>query len=495
MNKTRLAQVEKRNQENELIKRYSILESQNIDAAEFIKTCHIKRFYERWSADKEFRNKFTEEPYKTVDMYKIQVDPEEIRPLWDLKYTEIFDDQQQVSKSVERFQKLFIEGTREDKSRDSLPSINHLNFQTWREREIARCNSQFHPTYHDAIAHVPMCFELSKGCSVGCWFCGISAPRLGDIFTYESENAKLWREVIELMKVTFGIGTAAGNGFCYWATDPLDNPDYEKFCIDFYEILGTFPQTTTAQAWKYPERVKALLKLSMEKGGEINRFSILSLKIFNKIHEQFSAEELAAVNLVLQNPEALSSKATAGKTLGNDKLKADKNPEQESIACVSGFLFNMVEKSVKLISPCPANERWPNGYIIYDEGTFSDADSLKILLEEMIAKNMSLSVRYGDVIRFRRDLKYENLPDGFQLSTKYLTRKFRNQPYLKELGEVIQQGDKTAKEIVLFFESLGVPEINTLYSLNLLFSKGVLDEEPQSNESKINAKPEVRLIP
>ncbi len=478
MNK--LIESEKANPLDEINQPYRIINSQQIDEKEFIKFCHIKRFYERWMADKEFREKLSKEPNKCVGYYNIQVDPEELRPIWDIDINGKKYEEQLISNSVKNFQKNFIEREDSVKSLHYLPSITDLRFKTWRQRQINRCASHFHPIHHKSIAHIPMCFELSKGCSVGCWFCGISAPRLGDIFTYSQENAQLWRQVLELMKNI--IGTDKGNGFCYWATDPLDNPEYEKFCLDFHEILGTFPQTTTALAWKYPERVKALLKLSLEKSGTLNRFSILSLKIFNKIHQEFTAEELAAVNLVLQNPETLSIKAVSGKALENKKLNPDKNIVQESIACVTGFLFNMVERSVKLISPCPANERWTNGYIIYDEGTFSDANSLKILLEEMIAKNMPLNVRYDNLIRFRDDLNYENLSDGFQLSTKYLTHKFRNQPYLKELGEVIQEGNKTVKEIVTLFEKFGVPEVNTLYFLNLFFNKGVLDDEPQLNE-------------
>jgi hypothetical protein len=108
---------------------------------------------------------------------------------------------------------------------------------------------------------------------VGCWFCGISAPKLGDIYLYNEENANLWRQVLELLKNKLGENT--GSSFCYWATDPLDNPDYEKFCIDFSDVLGVFPFTSTAQALKYPERVKSLIDLSIKKGRTINRFSIL----------------------------------------------------------------------------------------------------------------------------------------------------------------------------------------------------------------------------
>jgi hypothetical protein len=94
----------------------------------------------------------------------------------------------------------------------------------------------------------------------------------------------------------------------------------------------------------------------------------------------------------------------------------------------------------------------------------------------MIDTNMPITVRDNDVIKFRRDLEYKNLVDGFQLSTRYLTRKFCNQPHLKKLGEFIHRGDKTAKEIVCLFETFGVSQANTLYSLNVLLSKGVLEE-------------------
>ena len=94
---------------------------------------------------------------------------------------------------------------------------------------------------------------------------------------------------------------------------------------------------------------------------------------------------------------------------------------------------------------------------------------------------MPTSVRYNDIIRFRHDLKYESLSNGFQVSTRYLTSKFSNQSYLKELGEIIHKEDKTAGEIVFLLNKLGLPEANTLYYLNMLFNKGLLDEEPLLN--------------
>ena len=449
---------------------------------------NIKRFYERYNADREFRKQLSVDPYDTCKRYKLKVDPEELRPIWDEQYIQQNREKISNSNALEIFKNVYLKNQVEDKFDDYLFSINNHNYKAWRERQIGRTLGQLKKSIHDDIVHAPISFELSKGCSVGCWFCGISAPRLGDIFTYNNQNAQLWSEVLQVIKDILGTETAS-EGFCYWATDPLDNPDYEKFCSVFHETFGSFPPTTTAQPLKDVERTRALLKLSQEKGCELNRFSILSLNIFNQLHENFTAEELAEVELVLQNPEAIGFKADSGRSRDRKQKKAEKNPEsvedspQTTIACVSGFLFSMVDRTVKLISPCPANERWKDGYIIYDEGTFTDANDLKTLLERMIEKHMPTSLRYNDIIRFRHDLKYESLSNGFQVSTRYLTSKFRNQPYLKELGEIINQGDKTTREIVILLNQFGVPEANTLYHLNMLFNKGLFDEEAQFHYS------------
>ncbi|WP_414581507.1 radical SAM family RiPP maturation amino acid epimerase [Scytonema sp. PCC 10023] len=441
---------------------------------------HIKRFMERWTADPEFQNQVAVEPYKTIARYGLKVDPEEIRPLWDLKFLKEVGERVPISASLRQWHEFFDESRVCELMQSIASSSSEPRFKAWRERQIARTRSQFKKWLQDTLVHAPVCFELSKGCSVGCWFCGVSAPRLGDIFIYNQENAKLWYEVLELMKEI--LGPAAGAGFCYWASDPLDNPDYERFCSDFHEVLGIFPQTTTAQPLKDPARIRALLKLSRKKGCLLNRFSILSLKMLNQVHEEFSAEELTLVSLALQNKEANKIKANAGRARERNLNKGEEDnefPEQGTIACVSGFLFNMVDRSVKLISPCNASDRWPLGYIVYDEGTFSDAHDLKILLERMITDNMPLTVRPNDLINFRRDLKYESLTDGFQLSTKFKTFKFRHEPYLKELGEVIHKGGKTAEDIASIFEKHGVSPAYTFHNLNLMFERGVLDDEPK----------------
>jgi hypothetical protein len=139
----------------------------------------------------------------------------------------------------------------------------------------------------------------------------------------------------------------------------------------------------------------------------------------------------------------------------------------------------MVERSVKLITPYNADDRWPLGYRIYEEGTFTNVDDLKTFIEGMIDRHMPLTVKPNDRISFRRDLKYESLPDGFQVSTRFKTYKFRNSSYIKHLGEIINKGDKTAEEIASLFNTFSVPSIHIFQSLNLMFKNGVLDDEPK----------------
>jgi radical SAM family RiPP maturation amino acid epimerase len=449
---------------------------------ELIRISQIQRFLQRWHADPEFKQQVLINSHQAVARYNLNINPEKIRLLWDKEFDEKQREAVPTPLYLKNYQKLINDELRRSyEIKRIADSSIEPRYKVWRERQMARAVSELNqlPNASPDI-HFPVCFELSKGCSVGCWFCGVSAPRLSDIFTYSKENAKLWREVLELIKEI--LGPATGTGFCYCASDPLDNPDYEKFCLDFHEIFGIFPPTTTAQPLKNPTRTRTLLKLSLEKGCLLNRFSILSLKMLDQVHEEFSPEELAFVDFVLQNKEADTPKSNSGRAREHQQGKKKEILDDDfasSTACVSGFLFNMVDRSVKLISPCKADDRWPLGYRVYEEGTFTNANDLKILLERMIDTHMPLTLRPNEPISFRRDLKYETLLDGFQLSTRFYRYKFRNTPYIKQLGEVIHKGDKTAEEIALLFNVFGIPSATIHCSLNLMFQQGVLDDEPK----------------
>ena len=104
---------------------------------------------------------------------------------------------------------------------------------------------------HSLIRYFPVAFELSDGCSVQCDFCGFSAGKLRGIFNHDSSNSGLWKSVLLHTKEI--IGRVVGSCPCYFATEPFDNPGYEDFIMDFYDVFGEFPQTTTAVCERDPE--------------------------------------------------------------------------------------------------------------------------------------------------------------------------------------------------------------------------------------------------
>lgn len=460
-----------------------------------------KRLLERMTSDPVFRQGLAEDPRGTAQRYGLRVDAEEVRLLWDEEAVKAHRQGPpgEVPSIVQRYRAWCNEkfAYRDLVRRESIPS--DPRYVAWRARQVRRCVSELGPAKAHGLIHAPCCFELCKGCSVGCWFCGVDAPKLGDVLSYTPETRQFWRGCLEVVKEV--IGPAARRGFCYWATDPLDNPNYEDFCRDFAEVLGRFPQTTTAMAHKDPERVKRLLALSRSYGCELNRFSVLTLGLFEKLFEAFTAEELVYVELIPQNKESIDRYAIAGRALERLKTKPEMRqgygitiPEgsdfeaqayNSTIACVSGFLFNMVERSVKLISPTNADEVWPLGYRVYGQGRFETPDDLGRLLRSLIAERMTIRLRADDPVRLRRGLAFETVDQGFSVRSAFLRQTFREPAYpaMAELGQLAAEGRWSAGQVALAMEAKhGVSLPLTFSVLNRLFELGVLDDEPTPSQ-------------
>src|SRR5262249_42316920 len=286
-------------------------------------------------------------------------------------------------------------------------------------------------------------------------------------------------------------GPSVKHGFLYWATDPLDNPDYEHFLADFHDVLGECPQTTTAQGQKDIERTRALLKLASSMDSKVDRFSVIALNSLNRIHAGFTPEELLRVECVPQNKEA----AQAGKYLKSNagrarrfahKRAGELVTEQQSstIACVSGFLFNMVDKSVRLITPCNASERWPLGYWVIASGTFGSAAELSDLLGSMIDEHIRDGLSVLDRVRLRRDVQMVVGPDKLQVMSAGRGRAFDGQPMAVELAALLAAGTNTVEQIALRRRSTAeVAPAGTLALLDQLFAHGFLDEEPPAPQA------------
>lgn len=448
-----------------------------------------KRLLERWMANAEFRSALTADPAAAVERWALDVDPEELRFLWDEEFHKRMLGRPgwAAPQAAQQYRAWMAEKVlMRERLRRDLCVPQDPRHRAWRQRQVDRALGHLGPSAHENIIHAPFAIELSEGCSVGCWFCGVSAERKKTDFLYTEDNRRLWREVLTVLRRTVGPGAA--HGFLYWATDPLDNPDYEKLALDFVEICGKFPQTTTAQPQKDPERTRALLRLSAENGCEINRFSILSLAIFEKVLQAFTAEELLHCELVVQNREATTIQSNSGRARGAAQLARRAGAIElapnwreapGTIACVSGFLMSMVRKSVRLITPCPSSDAWPNGYWVLEEGRFTDGEDLAVLLDGMMARHMRVTLRAGDRARLRPDLVVEPAADGVALRAFGSTVTLSDQPYVHPVIDALAAGDQTAGEIAVGLEDrLGWPAEEIMSFLNGMFDQGLLDEEP-----------------
>jgi radical SAM family RiPP maturation amino acid epimerase len=440
---------------------------------------HAKRFMERWIADPAFQEVVRENPIGACEKYRIEVDLHALRPLWERGTGEPFDNESALGDYPLLIElKNLLRTLANDDVVSRAESAKDRRYKAWRRRQVARCNSQFKSYFNDLILHISACFELTRGCSVGCWFCALDPQPLQGVFEYSQQNKRLWRGVLQTMYDI--LGPAAGAGMCYCATEPFDNPDYEKFCLDYCDILGVFPPTVTAKATEDFARTRRFMDLNRKKNGRVPSFSITSLEALDSVHSEFSAEELLHTYLVLHNRESSAHFTFSGRAMRNAHKKAFKKisfHEGRTTACVSGFLLNMVEKSVKLVSPCVPDKRWPLGYRTHEKATFTDAEDLKEILFEMMETHMPLHIREEDRVKFRQDLMYRELDEGFEVSTPFMTRRFENHPYMKTLGEIAHSGDTTVGDILSMCDFFSISKKDLLDSLDMMFKDGLLSEE------------------
>ena len=457
---------------------------------------HLKRFMEWWHADPAFRAELESGRYDGVARRGLAVDAEAVRVLWDSALAPQLDAVlQDVSAPID--DPLVADGIgllrlwRADAEHQAIhhPTPADARFATWRARQIARMRTALGHVRLNAISHMLFACELTEGCSVGCWFCGVDAQKMGEHFRATPDNVLLWEGVLDTFAESFGA-EASRAGLLFWATDPLDNPDYEIFCERFRALFGAPPPTTTAVALRDPERTRRLIRAiaTPERPSHL-RFSVLSVRMLEQLHAAFTAEELGAVHLIphlkgssyelslsgraRKQPQRARTAAAVeadGASQGGDSLRTG-----QTIACVSGFLLNMVRRSVQLITPCDADDRWPLGYWILDERSFASAGELRDAIETMIATHMPPRFPAERVARFRRDLQHVPIEDGFAVVSAYGCEQFTGDAVMTFVGAAVARGVLTAEAIVAIS---GAGEA-AREAIETLFARGVLDEEPE----------------
>jgi radical SAM family RiPP maturation amino acid epimerase len=447
----------------------------------------IKRFLERVMGDDRFRDALKEnvdDPRLVAASIGVDLDPRLMRPLWQHGYTalrfEKADPAYPLAIEWDRYIKQMLAHRDFLKSQACTNGVNQ-RFDAWRERQIMRTSSECGLS-GGSITHPLAAYELSDGCSVGCWFCGISADKFKGNFVYTDENAALWRGVQESMLELFG--EAAKSAFCYWATDPMDNPDYPRFIDDVWKITGYLPQTTTAAPLRDVARTRSVLAMFDDHGSITNRFSVLTRTILERVHDEFTPDELMGVELVLQNKEALTIKAPAGKAReraeamkarGEDPKLSLLQGDHSTIACVSGFLINMVKGTVQMVTPTRPTPRWKNGYKVFGTRFFDSVPSYRRAIESLL--DASTVELHADLpVRLRPDLQVEDTANGFAMFTKSVRHECRTS-FNSDLKSLLQSGQQTYGSIVRQLVQRGGDVLVVDQVLEDLFVNGLLMED------------------
>lgn len=401
------------------------------------------------------------------------------------------DWRDEISETVYRYEqfignKLYLRDTM--RKVECVPQNNRMKI--WRERQIERCKGALGGV-NEAFIHDVMNFELSCGCSVGCEFCGVGAKKLQKVFFHTEGNAALFREVLKEAKAI--LGDAAGRGTLYLATEALDNPDYEWFEADFYEEFGIIPQITTAVPLRKPERTHALLKELYCKKSFIHRFSLRSLKEAREVLVEFTPDELLKVELIPQYPEAPAFVpfTISGHELEKRLAAGEEIPEQAgSICCVDGFVVNMAERSIRMITPCFADAKNPDGVAGPPKVFFEDARDFREKLLGFIDTYMVNELPGEEPIGFYDYFEYRQVGEEKALVSTHgqytmFPAKMKEKGMQETIG-LLCQGAYTKRQIVeQVVEQTGARPEKIYWYLNQLWKLGFIRDPvlfPGENE-------------
>lgn len=464
-----------------------------------------KRFFECCEGDQAFRQaadtgQFTTEQRNRLKEIGVLFDLSEVSLLWEEPKAFLSCINQINQKGLQEIPTEYMElfrpypvlelwlrySQRKKIQYDEISAIQNLHspnppYEKWRRRRIASAESELGAFNHN-IDHPVLAFELSDGCSVQCWFCSFSAGKLTNVLDYK-ENKDYFRSVVQSCVNVLGR-IPAGLALLYYATEPYDNPHYIDYMKEFEDLTGSTVCTSTAACAK-KEWIDQLVEFYRPRNLPWPRLSILSAAMLRQVHENHSPEQLRDVSMVIQSKDSERPKVAGGRILEqqNDlRQRSTKDYLQEiipqgTIACVSGFYINLIQKTIKLVSPCYTSEQWPYGYRVFDEAQFdSDLEFQKTLID-MIDRNMPETLPAGMPLRLRDDLVFRRMENGFDLVSPNQIHHFLDKPVFIAMARILAGPVRTVREASehLLMEYGQNPfEVSIL--LNTLFHRGFLDE-------------------
>ena len=377
------------------------------------------------------------------------------------------------------------------------PSENG-KFGAWRKRRVAASKSEL-GYLGMQIGHPAFAFELSEGCSIGCWFCSFAAIKLSANLDYPKEKDEVLSIIRQCGKL-FG-NTMISMSLPYYRTEPHDNPYYLDFIKDFEKEIGAVLCTSTAVCNDINWIKELLSYYQNRKDGTVYywpRLSILSLPVLKKIHTAFTPMEIKDIDLLIQVKDHERPKVTGGRILKEqaglrgiedfsvlDRSKLAASIPQGTIACVSGFNINLVSRKIMIFSPCYTSEKWPHGFRVFGETSYTDESDFGEAITGLVDKYMISSPPMDEILRFRDDIIYHPTEEGFDLATPHQLHHFKGKSKYGPLGQLISEGTYTYSQIFgILLEKHKVNPIVLRMIVQQLFDDGYIDEIYEKNKNK-----------
>ncbi|MDE7199628.1 MAG: hypothetical protein K2O15_12205 [Lachnospiraceae bacterium] len=365
----------------------------------------FKRIYEYYQAEPSFRAALMGNPGKAAQEHGLSAkDGYEIRDavLAILKGTPPEQEGNPYWQEFSRRNKAVIAFTSRTMSEMAYKNRQAAAFVS---RTLRRCRMESADIrMHGQIHFVPIAFELSEGCRVHCPFCGLNAGIWENNFVYENGGGEFWREILSAAYGFFG--DILGQAPLYFATEPLDNPDYECFLEEVHRLTGQIPQTTTAVPERDVSRTKRLISyLGDERlSGEARlRFSVIKLPQFRQIMEAFSPEELAGVELIFNHPESLNCFSDSGRAHGLSSVSRRRT--RYSVSCLAGVRVNLCSRKITFMEPVLPDADFPDGCRHRETMSFADGAEFEICLEKLFAKYALPTVPQGRILVLNKEIR------------------------------------------------------------------------------------------
>ncbi len=476
----------------------------------------VKRFVECYYGDRVFRaavdtgGAFTDEQRRMLKENGVTFEPEAMAPMWlhrDIidqipmmvaQYNSLDEAPAEVQQALAPYPEMrrWLEWRhRVDKSSmihkllSSSRKTESPEYTAWRGRRVATVRNELGP-FGWSLDNPSFAVEMAVGCSVGCGFCAFDAQKLETVFDLsQPRNRELVVDVATGM--LNALGWPATHGMLYWSTEPHDNPHYVRLLEFWQQLTGASLCTATARADE--EWVGKLIGYYSKVPVQWPRVSVLSRKIMYRLHQTFTPLQMRDTTLLMQQKDAeeLRAKVPGGRDrmlkqlvdaddlrdVDFENLPEGFEPPQGSIACISGFLVNMVERTIKLISPCYTTMEYRYGYRVFDETTFERDGDFEAALRRILGRSM-VTRSYPEMpVRWRDDLKLVPHPEGFTLLSPTVRRDFRSGEIHRRTAELVSRGDLTYGQVIqALSDNEEIGPMSALAMIDSLFKKGFLCE-------------------